>query len=258
VSLDLDNPLAAFRLDGEVAAITGAASGIGRAVAQAFAKVGARVAILDRDGAAAERAASEISNSAEAHAMDVTDEAAVEKTFADIVKRHGRIDVLVNAAGIAIRKPAVDFPLEEFELVNKINVTGTFLCARTAARTMLAKGDGRIVNFASIVGLSGGLVANAAYNSSKGAVVNLTRTLAVEWAAQGVRVNAVAPTFVYTPLTNALLENAKMRQMIEDATPMGRIGQPADIVGAVLYLSTRASALVTGHILAVDGGYLAR
>ena len=258
--LSLENPLAAFRLDGEVAAITGGGAGIGRGIAEAFARVGAAIAILDRKEDAAEATAAAIRAAgvrAEALVLDVADEAAVERTFAEIGRRLGRLDVLVNSAGIAVRKPATELTLAEWQMVQGVNVTGTFLCARAAARLMLPRARGSIVNLASIMGLSGGIYPNVGYQTSKGAVVNMTRALAVEWAKQGIRVNAIAPTYVRTELTRPLLSNPEMRARVEAATPMGRVAEVPEIVGAALFLASRASSMVTGHILAVDGGFLA-
>jgi len=245
----MTDPLSQFRLNGEVAVVTGGAAGLGKVVAEAFANVGARVAIFDP-----------AATGNDGYKVDVSDEAQVKAAFAEVVARHGRIDVLFNNAGIAIRRPTAELTVDEWNKVVAVNMTGVFLCAREAARHMLAGGrGGRIVNTASIMGFSGGgLYPNISYQSTKGAVVNMTRALAVEWAKQGIRVNAIAPTWIRTALTRGITESPELVRRIEAMTPMGRIGEPEDIVGAVLFLSTAASALVTGHVLAVDGGFLAQ
>ena len=243
------DPLSAFRLDGEVAVVTGGAAGLVRVVVDAFRAVGARVAVFDP-----------AASGDDGYKVDVSDEAQVKTAFEQVVAKHGRLDVLFNNAGIAIRRGTTELTLEEWNTVVAVNMTGVFLCAREAAKHMLASGrGGRIVNTASIMGLSGGgLYPNISYQATKGAVVNMTRALAVEWAAKGIRVNAIAPTWIRTALTKGITENPELLRRIEQLTPMGRVGDPEDIVGAVLFLSTRASALVTGHTLAVDGGFLAQ
>ncbi|HSW25948.1 MAG TPA: SDR family NAD(P)-dependent oxidoreductase, partial [Burkholderiaceae bacterium] len=180
--------LRGFRLDDRVAAITGGAQGIGLACASLMAEAGALVVLLDRDAAALQAARAQLP-SGQVHTLDVTDEAAVERTFAAIAAEHGRIDVLVNNAGRAIRKASLELPLAEWDAVVAVNLTGAFVCARTAARHMPA-GGGSIVNTASIMGLSGGgLYPNISYHTTKGGLVTMTRALAVEWAARGIRVN---------------------------------------------------------------------
>jgi NAD(P)-dependent dehydrogenase (short-subunit alcohol dehydrogenase family) len=261
--MSIPDPLHSFRHDGEVAAVTGGGNGIGRAVALAYARVGAAVAVLDRDEAAARRVAEEIAEEggeAAAIAVDVADEGQVERAVAAIEARFGRLDVLFNNAGTAIRKPTLELPLADWQRVVDVNLTGVFLAARAAARLMLkGTGGGRICNAASIMGLSGGgLYPNISYQATKGAVVNLTRALAVEWARQRIRVNAVAPTWVRTDFVRGITERPELVQRIEEVTPMGRMAEVEEIVGAVLFLSTRASSMVTGHVLAVDGGFLAQ
>jgi NAD(P)-dependent dehydrogenase (short-subunit alcohol dehydrogenase family) len=251
-----------FSLAGKVAIVTGGAGGIGGAIASAFAQAGARVAIADLSAANASRVSASIDNeggSAIAVELDGARESDVERVFADVFDRFGHIDVLVNCAGIARRETAVQHSLDAWNTVLAVNATGTFLCSRAAAKRMMTTGGGAIVNIASIMGLSGGgLYPNISYQTSKGAVVNMTRALALEWAKDGIRVNAIAPTYVRTEFIKALVDDPALRARIEAMTPLGRIAEPDDIVGAALFLASPASSMVTGHVLAVDGGFLAQ
>lgn len=251
--------LGSFRIDGAVAVITGGARGIGRATAEAFAEAGARPVLLDLDGVAASRTAAEIGRGASGCRLDVTQEAEVDAAFEAIVREHGRIDILVNNAGVAIRRPTTELSLADWQRVVDVNMTGVFLCARAAGRLMTRQGAGAIVNLASIMGLSGGgLYPNISYQTTKGAVVNMTRALAVEWARQGVRVNAVAPTWVETDFISALKDNPEFVSTVERLTPIGRLAQPEEVANAILFLASPAAAMITGHVLPVDGGFLAQ
>jgi NAD(P)-dependent dehydrogenase (short-subunit alcohol dehydrogenase family) len=251
-----------WRLDDRVALVTGGAGGIGRAICMALGNAGAGVVVADQSLERAEQVAEELARSsitAAAHEVDVTEEPAVEALFAAVARSLGPVHVLVNCAGITLRAPALEHTLDNWNRVLAANVTGTFLCSRAAARGMIAQGGGSIVNIASIMGLSGGgLYPNISYQTSKGAVVNMTRALALEWAKQGIRVNAIAPTYVKTDFIKPLVEDPALRARIEAMTPLGRIAEPEDIVGAALYLASPASSMVTGHVLAVDGGFLAQ
>lgn len=252
-----------FRLDGDVAVVTGAARGIGRASAIVLAQSGASVVLIDKDAEACDATASEMRENglkAETLTLDIMDEAAVATSFAAIAARHRRFDILINNAGTSIRQPALEVTREAWDTTIGLNVTACFFCAREAGRRMIAAGrGGRIVNIASIMGFSGGgPYPNPAYQTSKGAVVNMTRALAVEWGPRKIRVNAVAPTWVRTDLTKPLFSNNAIVAQLEGMMPLGRAADPDDMAGAVLYLSSRASDMVTGHILAVDGGYLAK
>lgn len=250
----------ARRLDltGQVAVVTGGASGIGLAAATAMAEAGARVILADRDANAAGRVVAGLSG-AEALALDVTDEAAVAAAFDQVIAAHGGIDILVNNAGLSIRKGLTELELADWQKVFAVNVTGGFLCARAAVPSMTARGGGAIVNVTSIMGLSGGgPYPNPAYQASKGAVVNFTRGLAVELAPMKIRVNAVAPTWVRTPFIDPLMRDPDKLAAIEKLMPLGRIAEPEEVADAILFLASPMAAMVTGHVLAVDGGFLAQ
>jgi NAD(P)-dependent dehydrogenase (short-subunit alcohol dehydrogenase family) len=250
-----------FGLHGKVAVVTGGGRGLGAAVAETFARAGASVVLLDVAGEYARAKADHIrSFGGIAHAIscDVTDDVAVRQAFDKVVREFGGLDVLVNNAGRAVRKPAMDLSLDEWQSVIDLNLTAVFACSRTAARHMKAHGGGAIVNLASVMGLSGGLFPNASYQASKGGVVNLTRALALEWAADNIRVNAVAPTYVQTELTAAVFSSPEAMEAIMAHTPLKRLPEPEDIAAAILYLASPAAHCVTGVVLPVDSGFLAR
>ena len=254
------DPRTAFSLAGQTAIVTGGGHGIGAAIADALACSGAAVALFDKNLPAAQAAALQAAGlSASAYQVDVTDEASIAQAMDEVVARSGRLDCLINNAGLAIRRPTIELALADWEAVLAVNLTGVFLCARHAARHMLARKSGVIINTASIMGLSGGgLYPNISYQSTKGAVVNLTRSLAVEWAPEGVRVNAIAPTWVRTDFIKPLTDNPDLLARMQAMTPMGKIAEVSDIVGGVVYLASPAASMVTGHVLAIDGGFLAQ
>ncbi len=248
-------PASLLSLDRRVAVITGGAGGIGRATADLLATAGARIAVIDVNA----EAMASLPPAYDRYHADIGVEADVAAAIGAIAERSGRIDILVNNAGFGARGPTEELTLERWQNVMAVTMTGSFLCAREAGRHMLAAGKGAIVNIASIMGMVGNAIyPNLAYHTAKGAVVNMTRGLAVEWAPRGVRINAIAPTFVETQLTLPLLSDNATRSAILDATPMGKLAQPEDIAEAVLFLVSDMAAMVTGQILAVDGGWLAR
>ncbi|MBX3578722.1 MAG: glucose 1-dehydrogenase [Rhizobiaceae bacterium] len=251
----------AISFAGRVALVTGGAGDLGMAIAERIARAGGTVVLADVDaGKAADAAEGLAAVGLDAHAlaMNVADDASVTAGLVGVTRRHGRLDILVNNAGVAARKPSIDLAVEDWTRVLSVNLTGTFLCSRAAARVMMAIGGGAIVNVASIMGLVGNaLYANPAYHASKGGIVNLTRALAVEWASAGIRVNAIAPTFAETKLTERLLAEPGMRDGILARTPMGRLARPAEIAEAVAFLASDAASLITGATLPIDGGWTA-
>jgi NAD(P)-dependent dehydrogenase (short-subunit alcohol dehydrogenase family) len=193
---------------------------------------------------------------AEAITADTTVEADCVRLIEDAARRLGRIDILVNNAGINIRKPVLELSLEEFQQVLRTNLEGYFLCARAAGQLLVAQGAGKVINISSILGRVA-LASQAAYASSKGAIEQLTKVLAIEWAPHNVQVNAIGPTYFETELTRTLFEDEERHEFITSRTPMGRWGQPHELAGAVIFLASAASDYVTGHTLMVDGGWTA-
>jgi gluconate 5-dehydrogenase len=239
-----------FNLEGKTALVTGGSRGLGLEIACALREAGAKVALLARRESFFEGALQLIPDAIPI-VGNVQDEESLEAAFA----RTGPVDILVNAAGITWGQDALEVPVEKIREVLDINVTGAFLASRIAARGMKARGYGKILNIASVAGLAGSpseVLDAAAYSASKGALIALTRDLAVKWGPFGIRVNALAPGFFPTHMTEKLL--ARNEQLVRARTPLGRIGKTGELAAAALYLCSPASDYVTGQVLAVDGG----
>jgi NAD(P)-dependent dehydrogenase (short-subunit alcohol dehydrogenase family) len=255
----LDDPTRCFRMDDRVAVVTGASSGIGATLAEGLAAAGARVVLAARRGDRLQELAARLAaHGAETLACncDVSRPEDVEALAGASLARFGRVDVLVNSAGFAEVGPAESEPLAVFESVLDVNLTGTFRCAQRFGREMLAAGRGAIVNVASILGVVGvGQIPQASYAASKGGVINLTRELAAQWARRGVRVNALAPAWFPTEMTDEMFASERSQSWMRTRTPMGRSGRLDELVGPLLFLASDAASYVTGQTLLVDGGW---
>jgi NAD(P)-dependent dehydrogenase (short-subunit alcohol dehydrogenase family) len=242
--------------------VTGAGRGLGRAIALGLSQAGARVMLVDVNADDLSRVEAEIRSAggmAGASVVDVGDEGQVQDCITATTQRFGGLHILVNNAGVTSRSPLEDLPLEDWERVVRVNLSGTYLCCKHAARPMMAQGGGSIVNLASMSGLVGNRGGdNSHYCATKGGVIALTRSLAVEWARHHIRVNAVAPGYCATPMTDRLKErDPGFYQELIERVPLGRFGTGQDLAGAVVYLASEAAAYVSGSVLVVDGAYTA-
>ena len=247
------------RLKDKVAIITGAASGIGKATAKLFAEHGAKVVVADIDKDGGSQTVTQIQNGGNEAIFvetDVTLKVDTEKMVAQTVETYGKLDILFNNAGIAMRLPVAELPEEDWHRCLDVNLTGVFLCAKAAIPAMLKNGCGSIINMSSIYGVVGADV-RAAYVASKGGVTNLTRGMALDYAENNIRVNCICPGFVETPLVAGVIKTPEEYQTLADKHPMRRLGQPEEIAYGALYLASDESAFVTGIALPIDGGYTA-
>ncbi len=248
-----------FDLTGKIAVVTGAARGLGRAAAVGLAGYGADVAGVDLDAQRCDATVAEIAalgRRAVAYGCDVADQAAVERVVGQIHRDFGRLDILVNIAGITARIPTGEIPPERVRQLTDVNYLGTFWMCQAVGRIMLAQQSGNVINMSA---LGGGLLGmgrgNAAYCSTKGAIAALTRDLACEWGGRGIRVNAVAPCWFQTDMNaTSIFANEHFMEQVYAKLPMKRIGQPGDLVGPLVFLASEASAMITGLVLPVDGG----
>ena len=248
----LNNPIGGYELAGKIALVTGAAAGIGRAIAEAFAEQGAKLALVDRDSVVAELPAA-LGGDHQGFVFDVRQDDAIERTVQTVVEHFGRLDILVNNAGIGPLAPAEEYPTEEWDRTLGINLRAAFLFARAAARPMIAQKSGRIVNIASMAA-SIGIAGHVAYCASKAGLLGMTRCMALEWGPKGLTVNAVSPTVVETELGLTGWAGEKGVRA-RAAIPTGRFAKPWEIAAAVLFLSSPGAAMINGADLVIDGGY---
>ncbi|MGN7356394.1 SDR family NAD(P)-dependent oxidoreductase [Paenibacillus sp. SAF-054] len=249
-----------FSIQNKIAIVTGASKGIGYGLAKSLAEAGAIVAVMARSRDSLEQLVQEIADAggeAKAYELDVRNVEQIQSVFAQVAKDFGRIDILVNNAGLGEGMAAEDVTEEYWDAMMDVNLKGVFFCCQTAGRIMLKQGSGKIVNVSSQVSVVG-IPDGVAYCASKGGVNQLTKVLALEWSGRGVQINAAGPTFIYTPGTAERLDTPDFREGVLARIPAGRIGTIEDVAGAVIYLASPASDLVTGTLLLVDGGWTAQ
>ena len=250
-----------FKLDGKIAIVTGGAGGIGEALAMGLGMLGATVVVSSRNQEAIGKVAQEITaasgNPATAIASDVTDENSVKQLIDTVVDTHGKLDILVNAMGMNIKRDAMEYPMQDWDKLFEVNVKGTMIACKYAAQVMKEQKGGAIVNLSSVRGIRGYTGGNTGYCATKGAVELITKALALEWAPHNIRVNALGPALVITPGTKHIAEDPELAKKYASAVPLGRIGMPEDMIGAVNYLVSDAASFVTGQTIYVDGGLTA-
>lgn len=243
-----------FSLKGQITIVTGASRGIGLEIAKAMRTAGAHIVVADVDGDAGPKSAAELGGDF-VH-TDVTDSGSVKAMVENVVSKHGRIDSIVNNAGVVNNIPSEEVSDKDWSFVLKVNLDGVFWCCREVGKIMLQQGKGSIVNIASMSGvISNHPQPQAAYNVSKAGVIMLTKSLAGEWAGRGVRVNAISPGYIATPMTKKGLDTPEWREAWLSTTPMGRLGEPAEIGPLAVFLASDASSFMTGSNVLIDGGY---
>ncbi len=251
-----------FRVVDKVAVIVGGAGGIGEAVGRGLAEYGARVVIADVNAERAEQVAQDIQSNFKSEAVaikfDITDEKSVAQLAEQVVAKFGTVDILVNSQGVNIKHPATEFPVDGWDFMFNINVRGTMLTCRELGKVMTEKKSGKVINLSSVRGVRATLWGgNEGYAATKAAIDMITRSLASEWAQYNINVNAVAPSTVATPFSERTLQDPERLKRLLANVPLGRVGQPIDVVGACVFLASPASDFITGQILYLDGGLTA-